>query len=172
MILRGRCDRDLQSVDRLDFVGTNFRERDVLDESVVKIALCVNGALGDAAEIADARERDVRELRQKVPHPLAAQRRHDTDDHTFADFETGDRFLRLRFDRLLPRDAAKRINDNVGKFGVLAFAEAGVLKIDWTNPAAPILAGIAPTVGECTSVTISNGRLYVADGGGGILFFK
>jgi len=54
----------------------------------------------------------------------------------------------------------------------VAFAEAGVLKIDWTNPAAPILAGIAPTVGECTSVTISNGRLYVADGGGGMLFFK
>ncbi|OGU20396.1 MAG: hypothetical protein A2X85_07705 [Geobacteraceae bacterium GWF2_54_21] len=54
----------------------------------------------------------------------------------------------------------------------VAFAEAGVLKIDWTNPAAPVLAGIAPTVGECTAVTISNGRLYVADGGAGMLFFK
>ena len=54
----------------------------------------------------------------------------------------------------------------------VAFAEAGVLKIDWTDPAAPVLAGIAPTVGECTAVTISNGRLYVADGIGGMLFFK
>jgi hypothetical protein len=54
----------------------------------------------------------------------------------------------------------------------VAFAEAGVLKIDWTNPAAPVLAGIAPTVGSCTAVTISNGRLYVADGNGGMLFFK
>ena len=54
----------------------------------------------------------------------------------------------------------------------IAFAEAGVLKIDWTNPAAPILAGIAPTVGECTAITISNGRLYVADGSAGMLFFK
>lgn len=54
----------------------------------------------------------------------------------------------------------------------VAFAEAGVLKIDWTNPAAPVLAGIAPTVGECSAVTISNGRLYVADGSAGMLFFK
>ncbi|MBI5557155.1 MAG: carboxypeptidase regulatory-like domain-containing protein [Deltaproteobacteria bacterium] len=54
----------------------------------------------------------------------------------------------------------------------VAFAEAGVLKIDWTDPAAPVLAGIAPTAGECTAVTISNGRLYVADGSGGMLFFK
>lgn len=54
----------------------------------------------------------------------------------------------------------------------VAFAEAGVLKIDWTNPAAPVLAGIAPTVGECTAVTVSNGRLYVADGSAGMLFFK
>jgi hypothetical protein len=54
----------------------------------------------------------------------------------------------------------------------VAFAEAGLLKIDWTNPAAPLLAGIAPTVGSCTAVTISNGRLYVADGNAGMLFFK
>ncbi|MSM38301.1 MAG: hypothetical protein GJT30_01580 [Geobacter sp.] len=54
----------------------------------------------------------------------------------------------------------------------VAFAEAGVLKIDWTDPTAPTLSGIAPTVGECSAVTISNGRLYVADGTGGMLFFK
>ena len=54
----------------------------------------------------------------------------------------------------------------------IAFAEAGVLKIDWTDPAAPVLAGIAPTVGECTAVTISNGRLFAADGVAGMLFFK
>lgn len=54
----------------------------------------------------------------------------------------------------------------------VAFAEAGVLKIDWTSPAAPVLADIAPTAGACTAVTISNGRLYVADGSGGMLFFK
>ncbi|RII26028.1 MAG: hypothetical protein CXR30_17865 [Geobacter sp.] len=54
----------------------------------------------------------------------------------------------------------------------VAFAEAGLLKIDWTDPVNPVLAGIAPTVGECSAVTISNGRLYVADGSAGMLFFK
>lgn len=54
----------------------------------------------------------------------------------------------------------------------VAFAEAGLLKIDWTNPVSPILAGIAPTVGECTAVAIANGRLYVADGSAGLLSFK
>ena len=54
----------------------------------------------------------------------------------------------------------------------IAFAEAGVLKIDWTNPTAPVLVGIAPTVGECTDVTISNGRLFVADSSAGMVFFK
>jgi hypothetical protein len=54
----------------------------------------------------------------------------------------------------------------------VAFAEAGVLKIDWTDPASPLLAGVAPTVGECTAVTISNGRLFAADGSGGLVFFK
>lgn len=54
----------------------------------------------------------------------------------------------------------------------VAFAEAGVLKIDWTDPANPVLAGVASTVGECSAVTISNGRLYAADGSAGMLFFK
>ena len=54
----------------------------------------------------------------------------------------------------------------------VAFAEAGLLKIDWTDPLTPVLAGIAPTVGECTAVTIANGRLFVADGSAGLLSFK
>jgi len=54
----------------------------------------------------------------------------------------------------------------------VAFAEAGLLKIDWTDPAKPILAELIPTMGECSDVTISNGRLYVADGGAGMVFFK
>ena len=54
----------------------------------------------------------------------------------------------------------------------VAFAEAGLLKIDWTDPAKPTLVELVPTMGECSDVTISNGRLYVADGGAGMLFFK
>lgn len=54
----------------------------------------------------------------------------------------------------------------------VAFAEAGLLKIDWTDPASPVLKGVASTVGECTAVAISNGRLFAADGSAGLLSFK
>ncbi|PKM82329.1 MAG: hypothetical protein CVU89_04815 [Firmicutes bacterium HGW-Firmicutes-14] len=54
----------------------------------------------------------------------------------------------------------------------VAFAEAGVLKINWTDPANPVLEEVAPTVGECTAVVVSNGRVYAADGSGGLVFFK
>ncbi len=57
-------------------------------------------------------------------------------------------------------------------FFYVAFAEAGVVKIDWTDPANPVLREVAGTVGECTDVAISNGRLYAADHSGGLIFFK
>ena len=54
----------------------------------------------------------------------------------------------------------------------VAFGEAGVAKIGWDDPAAPQLVALAPTAGECTAVTVSQGRVYVADYGGGLVFFK
>lgn len=54
----------------------------------------------------------------------------------------------------------------------VAFAEAGIVKIDFTDPAAPALAGIVDTAAGASDVAIANGRLHVADGSGGILFFK
>jgi len=54
----------------------------------------------------------------------------------------------------------------------VAYAEAGVVVVDWPEPNAPELLDVWPTVGECSAVAISNGRLYAADGGGGLVFFK
>jgi hypothetical protein len=54
----------------------------------------------------------------------------------------------------------------------VAYGEAGVAIIDWTNPAAPTLVARAPTIHEATSVTLQNGRLYVADHDGGIAILK
>jgi hypothetical protein len=54
----------------------------------------------------------------------------------------------------------------------VAFAEAGLLQIDWTDPVAPTLKGVAATVGECSAIAITNGRLYAADGAGGMVSFK
>ncbi|OGW28976.1 MAG: hypothetical protein A2X56_04465 [Nitrospirae bacterium GWC2_57_13] len=53
-----------------------------------------------------------------------------------------------------------------------AFGEAGVLKIDFTDAANPLLLERKDTAAEAVDVVISNGRLYVADGSGGLVFFK
>lgn len=53
-----------------------------------------------------------------------------------------------------------------------AFGEAGLLKIDYTNPSAPLLVERKDTAAEASDVVISNGRIYVADGSGGLVFFK
>lgn len=54
----------------------------------------------------------------------------------------------------------------------VGYGAAGLVRIDWSVPSAPALAGVASTVGECTAVTILNGRVYVADGSGGLAIFK
>jgi hypothetical protein len=54
----------------------------------------------------------------------------------------------------------------------VAYATAGLAVIDWSAPAEPALEALLSTAGECTAVTIANGRLYIADGAGGIVSFK
>ncbi len=54
----------------------------------------------------------------------------------------------------------------------IAYGDAGVIKIDWTNPANPVLLQHANTVGFASDVTVVNGRAYVADGAGGLALFK
>ncbi len=54
----------------------------------------------------------------------------------------------------------------------VAYGDAGVIKIDWTNPASPVLVQHANTVGFAGDVIVRNGRVYVADGGGGLALLK
>ncbi|MGE3768194.1 MAG: hypothetical protein AB7L94_38440, partial [Kofleriaceae bacterium] len=54
----------------------------------------------------------------------------------------------------------------------VAYGAGGVAILDWTNPAAPALVAHVPTIHEATSVTLQNGRLYVADHDGGIAILK
>jgi hypothetical protein len=54
----------------------------------------------------------------------------------------------------------------------VAYGDAGVIKINWTNPAAPVLEQHVNTVGAASDVTVLNGRAYAADGGGGIALIK
>jgi hypothetical protein len=54
----------------------------------------------------------------------------------------------------------------------VAYGVAGIAKLLWPEPEAPQLAQLVPTVGECTAVALSGGRLYAADNFGGLVFFK
>lgn len=54
----------------------------------------------------------------------------------------------------------------------VAYGDAGVVKLDWTDPANPVLVGIQDTVGTATATAVANGRVYVADGAGGLVVFK
>jgi len=54
----------------------------------------------------------------------------------------------------------------------VGYGEAGVVKINWTDPAAPVLEQHVNTVGESSDVTVVNGRVYAADNGGGIALIQ
>ncbi|MHB8789595.1 MAG: PKD domain-containing protein [Desulfobulbaceae bacterium] len=54
----------------------------------------------------------------------------------------------------------------------VAFGAAGLVKVDFTEPATPVLVDRVDTAAECADVAISNGRIYLGDGSGGLVFFK
>jgi hypothetical protein len=63
-----------------------------------------------------------------------------------------------------------RVGDQV--FFYIGYGSAGVVKLDWTDPAAPVVLQHINTVGEALDVTVINGRIYVADNMGGIALLK
>ena len=54
----------------------------------------------------------------------------------------------------------------------VAYSEAGVLKIDWSDPANPQLMAIKEVIGGAGATAIHNGRVYVAAGKGGLSVLK
>ena len=54
----------------------------------------------------------------------------------------------------------------------VGYDSAGVAKIDWTDIANPVLAEHANTAGNAVDVAVSSGRVYVADGAGGLVIMK
>ncbi|MGD9095428.1 MAG: hypothetical protein PVJ58_05915 [Chromatiales bacterium] len=63
-----------------------------------------------------------------------------------------------------------RVEDQV--FFYIGYGSAGVVKLDWTDPSAPVVLQHTNTVGEAMDVTVINGRIYVADNMGGIALLK
>ena len=64
------------------------------------------------------------------------------------------------------------INVDGKDFFYIGYGAAGVVKLDWTDPEAPLLLQHTDTVGEALDVTVVNGRVYVADNMGGIALLK
>lgn len=54
----------------------------------------------------------------------------------------------------------------------VGYAEAGVIKLDWSDLANPKLLQRQDTIGSADGAAIGNGRVYVADGIGGVSIFK
>jgi len=54
----------------------------------------------------------------------------------------------------------------------VAYSDGGVIKLDWSDPANPKLLQYHDTVGEAASTAIANGRVYVADGDGGLVVLR
>ena len=54
----------------------------------------------------------------------------------------------------------------------VAYDSAGVAKIDWTDAANPVLVQHANTAGNASDVEVVNGRVYIADGAGGLVLMK
>lgn len=54
----------------------------------------------------------------------------------------------------------------------VAYGEAGVIKIDWSDLAAPSMMAIKGVVGGAAATAIHNGRVYVAAGSGGLSVLK
>jgi len=54
----------------------------------------------------------------------------------------------------------------------VAYGNAGVIKLDWSDPAKPVLLQRKDTAGKAVGTAIANGRVYVADYAGGLVVFK
>jgi hypothetical protein len=50
----------------------------------------------------------------------------------------------------------------------VAYGDAGVVKLDWKDPANPTMVSIKEVIGGAVATAINNGRVYAAAGGGGL----
>ncbi|MDE2606957.1 MAG: hypothetical protein KGL68_13650 [Burkholderiales bacterium] len=54
----------------------------------------------------------------------------------------------------------------------VGYSDAGVIKLDWSDITKPTLLERQDTIGTADATAIANGRVYVADGTGGVSIFK
>src|SRR5215831_4504862 len=84
-------DRDVEAADLVDAVVVDLGKDDLLADAERVVAPAVERIRVEAAEVADAWQRDRDEPVEELPHPVAAQGDLDADRHPLADLELGDR---------------------------------------------------------------------------------
>src|SRR5687768_8814606 len=89
LALRVRLRRggDVHAADRIDLVEVDLGENDLLGDAEVEVAAAVEAARRDAAEVADARQRDRDQALEELVHALAAQRDLHADRVVLAHLE-------------------------------------------------------------------------------------
>src|ERR1700679_3657297 len=87
----GRRDGDIHPANLVDLVVLNLGENDLLLDAQAVVAAPVEGARPDAAEVADARDRDVDQPVEELVHAGAAQGHLAPDRLAIAPLEGCDR---------------------------------------------------------------------------------
>jgi hypothetical protein len=108
--------------------------------------------------------------------PVAVGRYKLQEDPAFALLDGGAQYMTAQH---FP--AGRLLSDGVGEpyqldsarvLLYVAYGEAGVIKLDWSDPVAPVLMQHQDTAGKALGTAIANGRVYVADNPGGLVVFK
>src|SRR3954467_11630334 len=102
-----RGDRDVEAAHLVDRVVVDLGEDDLLPDAHVVVPATVEGARVEAAEVAQARDRDRHEAIDELVRALAAQRDRQADGHAFAQLERSDRLAGAADVRLLAGDVCE-----------------------------------------------------------------
>src|SRR3954471_18889949 len=115
----GGRDRHVQATDLVDGVVVDLREDDLLAHAERVVAASVERGPLEAAEVADARDRDRQEAIEELVSAIAAQRHGQADGHALAQLEVGDRLARAADVRLLAGDRGELLLGGLEHLGVL-----------------------------------------------------
>src|SRR3954453_1869682 len=125
--LRGGRDRDVQAPDGGHAVVVDLREDDLLADSERVVAAPVERVRVEAAEVADARQRDRDQPVEELPHAVATERDLHADRHALANLELRDRLAGAAHLCALPGDDRQLVEGGVDLLRVgLALADAHV----------------------------------------------
>src|SRR5258708_3898132 len=124
---RGRAYRDVHAPRFPHLVEIDFGENDVLLDAERIVAAAIEALRIEAAEVADARQRDVDQAIDEFVHLGLAQRHLGADRLVFTQLEGRDRDARIGHDRLLAGDQREVGRGRLGLLAVVhGFADAHI----------------------------------------------